>query len=113
GGRTGKSGAAQHRYGAAVAATDRCSDLICVNARQWVIAQNQWCAPTPIASADGAAPTDNVRGVPLMSQSQEDFNGKTAIVTGGASGIGAAIVRELAGKGASVVIADYNRDGAE
>lgn len=48
-----------------------------------------------------------------MSQSQEDFRNKTAIVTGGASGIGAAIVRELAGKGAQVMIADANLAGAE
>ena len=42
----------------------------------------------------------------------EDFQGKVAIVTGGASGIGAAIVRQLAGAGARVVIADFNDAGA-
>lgn len=42
----------------------------------------------------------------------QDFSGKVAIVTGGASGIGAAIARDLAGRGAKLVVADYNLDGA-
>lgn len=42
-----------------------------------------------------------------------DFDGKVAIVTGGASGIGAAIVRDLAARGARVVIADFNLEGAQ
>ena len=41
------------------------------------------------------------------------LKGKTAIVTGGASGLGLAMARGLAGAGAKVVIADRNRDGAE
>jgi NAD(P)-dependent dehydrogenase (short-subunit alcohol dehydrogenase family) len=36
------------------------------------------------------------------------LNGRVAIVTGGASGIGAACVRTLAGRGATIVIADRN-----
>lgn len=36
------------------------------------------------------------------------FNGKAAIVTGGSSGIGAAIVRRLASEGARVMIADLS-----
>ena len=43
---------------------------------------------------------------------QQDFAGKVAIVTGGASGIGAAIVRDLAARGARVVVADFNGEGA-
>ncbi|MBF4161673.1 SDR family NAD(P)-dependent oxidoreductase [Nocardioides acrostichi] len=42
-----------------------------------------------------------------------DISGSTAIVTGGASGIGAAAVRQLAGKGATVVIADLQADKGE
>ncbi|MFD2469068.1 SDR family NAD(P)-dependent oxidoreductase [Amycolatopsis silviterrae] len=39
--------------------------------------------------------------------------GRRALVTGGASGIGAAIVAELAGMGAHVIIADLDLAGAE
>jgi NAD(P)-dependent dehydrogenase (short-subunit alcohol dehydrogenase family) len=42
-----------------------------------------------------------------------DISGKSAIVTGGASGIGAAAARQLAAKGAVVVIADLNADAGE
>ncbi|MGQ0467368.1 MAG: SDR family NAD(P)-dependent oxidoreductase [Sporichthyaceae bacterium] len=42
-----------------------------------------------------------------------DLTGKVALVTGGASGIGAACVRALASAGARVVAADRNVDGAE
>lgn len=42
-----------------------------------------------------------------------EINGASAIVTGGASGIGAAVVRRLAAQGATVVIADLNADKGE
>lgn len=41
-----------------------------------------------------------------------DFAGRTAVVTGAASGIGNAIARALAGRGARVVIVDVRADGA-
>ncbi|SEQ35852.1 NAD(P)-dependent dehydrogenase, short-chain alcohol dehydrogenase family [Faunimonas pinastri] len=41
-----------------------------------------------------------------------EFEGKVALVTGAASGIGAAVARQLASGGAKVVIADFNEDGA-
>ena len=41
------------------------------------------------------------------------FTDKVAIVTGGASCIGAAIVREFAAEGASVAIFDINAQGGE
>jgi 3-oxoacyl-[acyl-carrier protein] reductase len=41
------------------------------------------------------------------------LQGKTAIVTGGASGFGAGIVRKFAAEGAKVLIADLNMDLAE
>ena len=40
------------------------------------------------------------------------FEGKVALVTGGASGIGAATARVLGERGATVVIADLNEEGA-
>ena len=40
------------------------------------------------------------------------LEGKRAVVTGGASGIGAAIARRLAAEGAGVIIADMNEEGA-
>ncbi len=42
-----------------------------------------------------------------------DINGASAIVTGGASGIGAACARQLAAKGAVVVVADLQADKGE
>ncbi len=41
-----------------------------------------------------------------------DFEGKVAIITGGANGMGEAVVRELASLGATVVIADIDADRA-
>ncbi len=41
------------------------------------------------------------------------FDGKSAIVTGGGSGLGEAIAKELAGLGVSVVVSDINREAAE
>lgn len=41
-----------------------------------------------------------------------DLTGKRAVVTGGASGIGFACAQELSNRGAHVVVADVNADGA-
>lgn len=42
-----------------------------------------------------------------------DFSGKTSIVTGAASGIGAAIARELGRSGARVIVSDLDDAGAQ
>src|SRR4051812_29762631 len=42
-----------------------------------------------------------------------DLTGRTALVTGGASGIGAACARELAARGATVTVADVDEAGAK
>jgi len=44
---------------------------------------------------------------------KKDFDGKIAIVTGGASGIGRALGEEMARLGAVVVLADLDAEGAE
>ncbi len=41
-----------------------------------------------------------------------DFEGKVALVTGGGSGIGAVVSRQLAGQGAEVIVADVDSEAA-
>src|SRR6185369_10459004 len=41
-----------------------------------------------------------------------NFAGKVAVVTGAASGIGAAVAQGFAARGGTVVVADYNEQGA-
>ena len=63
--------------------------------------------PSRITSAFDAKSTaaDVVRGM--------DLSDRTAVVTGGGSGMGIEIVRALAGAGARVIVGDIDTDGAE
>lgn len=62
-----------------------------------------------------STPTDfatALRPGPSSVDLTSDFTGRTAIVTGGASGIGNAIARALAERGARVAIVDVRVEGA-
>ena len=48
-----------------------------------------------------------------MIDERIDFSGKTAIITGGASGMGELASREMAERGAAVVLADIDLERAE
>ncbi len=52
-------------------------------------------------------------GDPLPGPDRFRLDGRTAVVTGGARGIGRAIAFALAGAGAAVTVADRDRDAAE
>ena len=78
--------------------------------------------PTSLRARDGQTDGDEAIGVAgrlarLTDQSIEsaamDLNGISAIVTGGASGLGEATVRALAERGARCVVVDMNPDKGE
>ena len=48
-----------------------------------------------------------------MATLTQDFTGKVAIVTGGASGIGEAVAQAIAARGGQVIIADIDQNDSE
>ena len=66
---------------------------------------------TDLTDTDTDTNADRVTAAPVRTSAQP-LAGRRALVTGGASGIGAAVVRALAARGAHVVVADIDTAGA-
>ncbi len=65
------------------------------------------------ASVDGDGSGAAAARLPRPAQAGLDLSGRTALVTGGASGIGRACAERLAGAGARVLVVDLDGEGAE
>jgi len=71
--------------------------------------QTFWLTSTVSSPPDVHAPI-GWNWVLVAYRSSMELNGSSAVVTGGASGIGAAAARQLAAKGAKVVVADLQEE---
>lgn len=65
-----------------------------------------------IACSGSLAHGPSVASLPGRLRNMQRFEGRGALVIGGASGIGRAIVERLAAEGAHVAVADLNEEGA-
>src|SRR3954447_17595377 len=70
----------------------------------------QVCIPERGSMASTVTASFRLCGGPQRGTKMGAFDGKVAVVTGGASGIGPGIALELAGRGADVAIADINEE---
>ncbi|KAG8079234.1 hypothetical protein GUJ93_ZPchr0007g3682 [Zizania palustris] len=69
--------------------------------------------PPPSSLPDDASADSTINGNGAPSATHKRLEGKVAIVTGGALGIGEAIVRAFVSHGATVVVADIDATGGE
>ena len=74
---------------------------------------SSWPGARPRSTASGRPPASRSGSLALLAHPPSgvhmDFEGASAVVTGGASGIGAAVRPPLAAQGARVVVADLQR----
>jgi NAD(P)-dependent dehydrogenase (short-subunit alcohol dehydrogenase family) len=77
------------------------------------VERTQRCAKRPRRLRARLAARALLRFSPLTDMQENAYRGKVAIITGGASGIGAALAKELARAGAEVVLADRQLDLAD
>src|ERR1700759_5718870 len=97
------------------AATPRCGRVACASTSAGSPGLR---SPTTPPSCRAACPSTNPRSLDddthqeaLMTRKRRELDGRTAFVSGAASGIGRALAQRLAGHGCPVAIADQDEAG--